>query len=102
MEGEEEGEEERETNEDALKAQIAIRCAKAAFLLESLKSPRVHTAEDIDEERARLLRFAADLRIELVKGRLKDRKMRLRSLAEVKVLVKQQTESPMPFPIYRG
>ncbi|KAK9271130.1 hypothetical protein L1049_026719 [Liquidambar formosana] len=76
-----------ESKDEPLKSQIAIRCAKAALLLSSLKSFPSCTLRsphhDEDEEREILMRAVADLKLELVKERMKSRRIKLCSLTEV-------------------
>ncbi|GAB2290625.1 hypothetical protein Dimus_024904 [Dionaea muscipula] len=70
------------------RSQIAIRCAKSAMLLLSLKSSDHHlrseTAADHEEvnEKQRMLRTINDLRMQLLRERMKARKSKLCSLME--------------------
>ncbi|KAJ8647151.1 hypothetical protein MRB53_000174 [Persea americana] len=75
-------EKELEIDNEALKSQIAIRCAKAALLLSSLKSPPDHNTGIDDKERARLLKMVADLRVELVRERYKSKHIKICSIVE--------------------
>ncbi|XWS15004.1 hypothetical protein CRYUN_Cryun35bG0057300 [Craigia yunnanensis] len=78
---------EGETKDGARKLQIAIRCAKAAFLLSSLKSSvnRVFEAANNDEseEKEKMRREIENLRVELVKERQKIKKVKFCGLMEL-------------------
>ncbi|KAK8355425.1 hypothetical protein V6Z12_A05G289000 [Gossypium hirsutum] len=69
---------EGEFQDEARKLQIAIRCAKAAFLLSSLKSS-VNRVNDEPE----IIREIENLRVAFVKERLKINKIKLRGLTEL-------------------
>ncbi|TYH18644.1 hypothetical protein ES288_A05G289200v1 [Gossypium darwinii] len=72
---------EGEFQDEARKLQIAIRCAKAAFLLSSLKSS-VNSVNDEPEEE-KIIREIENLRVAFVKERLKINKIKLRGLTEL-------------------
>ncbi|XAR62160.1 hypothetical protein NMG60_11016801 [Bertholletia excelsa] len=77
-----------ENKDEAVKTQIAIRCAKAALLLLSLKcsrNRRLVSAEDSQhEEREQRLRTEADdLRRRLFKERVEHRRIRLCGVMEL-------------------
>ncbi|KAK6246062.1 hypothetical protein QQP08_022729 [Theobroma cacao] len=78
---------EEKTRDEARKLLIAIRCAKAALLLSSLKSSvsRVFEAanNDEDEEKEKMRREIENLRVELVKERLKIKKIKLCGVMEL-------------------
>ncbi|KAK8677548.1 hypothetical protein V6N13_143079 [Hibiscus sabdariffa] len=71
---------EGETIDGAPKLQIAVRCAKAAFLLSSLKSSynSVFESAENDElkEKDKMMREIENLRVALVKERLKIKKIK--------------------------
>nr|KJB59041.1 hypothetical protein B456_009G281500 [Gossypium raimondii] len=69
---------EGEFQDGARKLQISIRCAKAAFLLSSLKSS-VNRVNDEPE----LIREIENLRVAFVKERLKINKIKLCGLTEL-------------------
>ncbi|KAI4307389.1 hypothetical protein L6164_030587 [Bauhinia variegata] len=76
---------ENEATNRVLKSQLALRrCAKAAFLLSALKLPhgidRDSTTNYRDEEMWR--REIQDLKIELLKERMKNKKIKLCALVE--------------------
>ncbi|XP_059630285.1 uncharacterized protein LOC132273323 [Cornus florida] len=76
--------------EETMKSHIAIRCAKAAILISSLKStgnPWLKSTEDDkdeyeERETMMLKRAVEELKKELVRERVKSRKMRLCSVTE--------------------
>ncbi|XP_028078836.1 uncharacterized protein LOC114280660 [Camellia sinensis] len=77
-----------ESKDEALKSQVAIRCARAAMLLSSLKcSPkrRLDSPNDLEhrEREMKLKRDSEDLRRKLVRERVKNRKLRLCSVTEL-------------------
>uniref|UniRef100_A0A6N2N3T0 Uncharacterized protein n=1 Tax=Salix viminalis TaxID=40686 RepID=A0A6N2N3T0_SALVM len=80
-----------ESKDERLKAQVAIRCAKAAILLSKLKSfPNRHLTTSIDdqgEEKEMLIktmvREIGDLKMELVRERLKNKRIKTIGLMEV-------------------
>ncbi|XVE55495.1 hypothetical protein DITRI_Ditri03aG0163200 [Diplodiscus trichospermus] len=76
-----------ETKDGAPKLQLAIRCVKAAFLLSSLKSSvnSVFESANIEEieEKEKMWREIENLRVELVKERLKIKKIKLCGLMEL-------------------
>ncbi|XP_021285191.1 uncharacterized protein LOC110417261 [Herrania umbratica] len=78
---------EEKTRDEARKVQIAIRCAKAALLLSSLKSSVTRVFEaannDEDEEKEKMRREIENLRVELVKERLKIKKIKLCGVMEL-------------------
>ncbi|XVF39510.1 hypothetical protein PTKIN_Ptkin01aG0040400 [Pterospermum kingtungense] len=78
---------ERETKDEARRLQIAIRCAKAAFLLSSLKSSvnRVFEAatKDESEDKEKMRIEIENLRVELVKERVKMKKVKLCGMMEL-------------------
>ncbi|KAK6940153.1 hypothetical protein RJ641_029684 [Dillenia turbinata] len=71
---------------EALKPEIAIRCAKAANLLYSLKcvvNRSLESATDNDiKARNAMKKAVADLKMELVKERMKSKSIKFCSLAE--------------------
>ncbi|KAA8538083.1 hypothetical protein F0562_027691 [Nyssa sinensis] len=79
-----------ESRDAALKPKIAVRCAKAAILLSSLKTTKnrclnsTNRREDESEE-SEMLQWKAmeDLRGELARERMKNRRMRLCSVMEL-------------------
>ncbi|KAA3454285.1 hypothetical protein EPI10_010228 [Gossypium australe] len=73
---------EGEFQDGARKLQIAIRCAKAAFLLFSLKSS-VKRVNDEPEEKEKIIREIENLRVAFVKERLKINKIKLCGLTEL-------------------
>ncbi|KAB1204071.1 hypothetical protein CJ030_MR8G028350 [Morella rubra] len=78
---------EMETKHEALKSKMLIRCAKAAFLLSALKSfPNLSmnsTTDDQDEEEEMVRREIEELKMELARERLKNKKMKLCGLMEM-------------------
>ncbi|KAK5832608.1 hypothetical protein PVK06_016410 [Gossypium arboreum] len=72
---------EGEFQDEARKLQIAIRCAKAAFLLSSLKSSVNRVNDEPEEEK--IIREIENLRVAFVKERLKINKIKLRGLTEL-------------------
>ncbi|GAB4861215.1 hypothetical protein Ancab_036373 [Ancistrocladus abbreviatus] len=74
-------------DETLRKSQIAMRCAKSAMLLLSLSkssSPnlRLETPDLQEEEKKKMMMKIQNLRIELTRERMKNRKMKLCSLME--------------------
>ncbi|CAK7347137.1 unnamed protein product [Dovyalis caffra] len=81
-----EGAEKMQSNDKPLKSQVAIRCAKAAILLCSLKSfPNHHLTTSIDDqgEQEMMMREIGDLKMELARERFKSKRIRLCGLMEV-------------------
>ncbi|TYI29114.1 hypothetical protein ES332_A05G293800v1 [Gossypium tomentosum] len=72
---------EGEFQDEARKLQIAIRCAKAAFLLSCLKSSVNRVNDEPEEEK--IIREIENLRVAFVKERLKINKIKLRGLTEL-------------------
>ncbi|OMO93777.1 hypothetical protein CCACVL1_06354 [Corchorus capsularis] len=72
---------EEETKEEARNLQIATRCVKAALLLSSLKSTMIRVSEarnnDQDKEEEKMRREMENIKVELVKERLKMKKIKL-------------------------
>ncbi|KAM1316094.1 hypothetical protein ACFX10_019594 [Malus domestica] len=75
----------------AMRSDVAIRCAKAAFLLSSLKSSpnrRVSTAIDDDddeiaEEKEMLKKEIGDLKVTVARERLRNKRIKVCGLLEV-------------------
>ncbi|KAJ7965709.1 Mediator of RNA polymerase II transcription subunit like [Quillaja saponaria] len=85
-------EDEMKNEDESRKSQIALlRCAKAAFLLSSLKSfPNLHQNSATDhyhQDKELLKREIEELKIELVNERLKNKRIKLCDLMEFIVLV---------------
>ncbi|KAJ6391513.1 hypothetical protein OIU77_025486 [Salix suchowensis] len=85
-----EGAEKMESKDKPLKSQVAIRCAKAAILLSSFKSfPNRHlttSIEDQGEEKEMMktmVREIGDLKMELARERMKNKRIKLCGLMEV-------------------
>ncbi|KAM4075129.1 hypothetical protein ACJW30_10G145600 [Castanea mollissima] len=78
MEGSPETKAEMEKKEEALKSRVAIRCAKAALLLSSLKSLPNSTADHHHQEKKML-----ELKIELARERLKNKRIKQCALMEL-------------------
>ncbi|KAJ6340096.1 hypothetical protein OIU77_007946 [Salix suchowensis] len=76
-----------ESKDERLKSQVAIRCAKAAILLSSLKSfPNRHLTTSIEEKEMMIktmVREIGDLKMELARERLKNKRIKLCGLMEV-------------------
>ncbi|KAG5229962.1 Retrotransposon-derived protein [Salix suchowensis] len=84
-----------ERKDEALKSQVTIRCAKAAILLSSLKSfPNHHLTTSIDDQgedkkksememMKTMVREIGDLKMELARERLKNKRIKLCGLMEV-------------------
>ncbi|GAV63566.1 hypothetical protein CFOL_v3_07084, partial [Cephalotus follicularis] len=77
-----------DTKDEAVKSQIAIRCAKAAILLSSLKQfPNHHletaTIDDEEEGKEMMKKSIGSLKVELARERMKRKKMKLCGLMEV-------------------
>ncbi|XP_062165511.1 uncharacterized protein LOC133872024 [Alnus glutinosa] len=76
-----------EAKDDALKSKTVVRCAKAAFLLSALKSlPNRYvnsTIDDQHEEVKLMRREIGELKMELARERLKNRRIKLCGLMEV-------------------
>ncbi|OMO93791.1 hypothetical protein CCACVL1_06346 [Corchorus capsularis] len=72
---------EEESREEAPKVQIATLCARAALLLSSLKSTMIRGFEaainDEIEEKEKMRREIEKLKVELVKERVKMKKIKL-------------------------
>ncbi|KAF5740228.1 hypothetical protein HS088_TW11G00294 [Tripterygium wilfordii] len=71
-----------DNKDEALKSQIAIRCANAAARLLSLRSSPNHLLDDQDEEKERMSREITDMKIELVRERVRSRRIKLCSFME--------------------
>ncbi|KAM0971778.1 hypothetical protein FF1_019661 [Malus domestica] len=75
----------------AMRSDVAIRCAKAAFLLSSLKSSpnrRVSTAIDDDddeiaEEKEMLKKEIGDLKVTVARERLRNKRIKVCGLLEI-------------------
>ncbi|TQD69193.1 hypothetical protein C1H46_045274 [Malus baccata] len=75
----------------AMRSDVAIRCAKAAFLLSSLKSSpnrRVSTAIDDDddeiaEEKEMLKKEIGDLKVMVARERLRNKRIKVCGLLEI-------------------
>ncbi|KAM0976726.1 hypothetical protein PS2_019328 [Malus domestica] len=75
----------------AMRSDVAIRCAKAAFLLSSLKSSpnrRVRTAIDDDddeiaEEKEMLKKEIGDLKVTVARERLRNKRIKVCGLLEI-------------------
>nr|XP_008373972.2 uncharacterized protein LOC103437133 isoform X3 [Malus domestica] len=72
----------------AMRSDVAIRCAKAAFLLSSLKSSpnrRVSTAiDDDDDEIAEMLKKEiGDLKVTVARERLRNKRIKVCGLLEI-------------------
>ncbi|KAJ4701331.1 Mediator of RNA polymerase II transcription subunit like [Melia azedarach] len=76
-----------QNKEEGVKLQIAIRCARAANLLSSLRNSGHFGAtinnEDLDVEKEIMRREIGDLKVELVRERMKRKKLQLSILMEV-------------------
>ncbi|OAY58142.1 uncharacterized protein LOC110610027 [Manihot esculenta] len=74
-----------ESKDEALRSQVAIRCAKASILLYSLKSfPNRHfktTTNDKDKDL--MMEEIRDLKIKLTRERIKSKRIKLCGLVEV-------------------
>ncbi|OVA14204.1 hypothetical protein BVC80_9029g33 [Macleaya cordata] len=83
---------EMETKEEAMKSEIVIRCAKALFLISSLKNSQnqyhfINTTNNYEEDHQertelQLLKTIADLKIQLVKERIQSKNIKHCSLIE--------------------
>ncbi|GMY17282.1 Retrotransposon-derived protein [Fagus crenata] len=71
-----------EGKEEALKSNVLIRCAKAAFLLSALKFPN-STTDHQDEEKEKLRREMREMEMELARERVKNKKIKLCGLMEL-------------------
>ncbi|XP_065848228.1 uncharacterized protein [Euphorbia lathyris] len=76
-----------ENKDEALESLTYIRCAKAAWILYSLKSsPNRHfttRTDDQDEEKdLMMLKQIEDLKIKLAKERIKNKRIKLCSISE--------------------
>ncbi|XP_039024521.1 uncharacterized protein LOC120157486 [Hibiscus syriacus] len=81
---------EGETIDGAPRLQIAVRCAKAAFLLSSLKSYSnsvLRSAENDELEKEKMTREIENLRVALVKERLKIKQIKQRGSMELTLQV---------------
>ncbi|XVF36718.1 hypothetical protein REPUB_Repub19eG0082200 [Reevesia pubescens] len=82
-----EGTEGEGRDEDHRKLVIAIRCAKAALLLSSLKSTVNHVFQaanyDESEEKEKMRREIGNLRVELVRERVKMKNIKLCGVMEL-------------------
>ncbi|CAK9325483.1 unnamed protein product [Citrullus colocynthis] len=72
---------EAESKDEAMRSKTAVRCAKAAFLLSSLKSSQNrHLKATVDQqakEKEMLRKAVGDLKIELVRERLRNKRIKL-------------------------
>ncbi|KAA0038606.1 hypothetical protein IC582_006977 [Cucumis melo] len=78
---------EAESKDEAMRgSKTAIRCAKAAFLLSSLKSSQNRqlraTAHEQAKERKMLRKTVGDLKIQLARERLRNKRIKLCGLME--------------------
>ncbi|CAK9154259.1 unnamed protein product [Ilex paraguariensis] len=79
-----------ENTVEAPKSRIAIRCAQVSILLSPLKLPRNHRLNSKNGQQERELMLKAeveDLRRDLLKERVKNKKLRLCSLMEFSVQI---------------
>ncbi|KAJ0086035.1 hypothetical protein Patl1_08519 [Pistacia atlantica] len=77
-----------EKKDESVRSQVAIRCAKAAILLSSLSNRHSKaTINDGDEEKEMLKRDMEDLKVEMVRERMKSKKIKLCGLVEVALQV---------------
>ncbi|EEF48499.1 uncharacterized protein LOC112533946 [Ricinus communis] len=76
-----------EMTDEAARSEITRRCAKAAFLLHSLKSsPNRHSKTSIngeDEEMDLMVKQIGDLKMKLARERTKNKRIKLCGLMEV-------------------
>ncbi|TXG52802.1 hypothetical protein EZV62_021971 [Acer yangbiense] len=71
--------------EESMKSQTAIRCAKAAVLLSSLSNRNMKATinNEEDEEKETMESEIEDLKVELVRERMKTKEIKLCGLMEV-------------------
>ncbi|XP_030948737.1 uncharacterized protein LOC115972552 [Quercus lobata] len=70
---------EMEKKEEALKSRVAVRCAKAAFLLSSLKPLPNSTADHHHHQEKKML----EMKMELARERLKNKRIKQCALIEL-------------------
>ncbi|XP_022138206.1 uncharacterized protein LOC111009432 [Momordica charantia] len=77
---------EAESRDEAMRSRTAFRCAKAAFVLSSLKSSQNHylraTVYEIVKEKEKLRKTLGDLKVELARERLRNKRIKLCGLME--------------------
>ncbi|KAK4352408.1 hypothetical protein RND71_027926 [Anisodus tanguticus] len=77
---------EREISE-ALKPQVAIQCAKSAMLISSLKNTTLNSANFNQNKNEENLKEVEELKMEIFKQKLKNKRLKLCSVTELFIQV---------------